>query len=147
MADDLHQVLDYIVRRYAVDDEMRTIDRDASATASDLEQDKNQAARRKVERADNLSTAFETGVVRAWQRSAIGGTELALDDRKPDDNRIADALIGFLVSYGLARSRSIETGTRTYTYFIAIDWPQLRDIALAAGVDLDRALDAYASAR
>ncbi|MGB3328387.1 MAG: hypothetical protein WBA46_05480 [Thermomicrobiales bacterium] len=147
MADDLRQVLDYIVRRYVVDDELRTIDRDASATAADLEQDKHQAARREVERADSLSGAFERGVVRAWQRSAIGGTELALDDRKPDENRMADALIGFLVSYGLARSRSIETGARTYTYFITIDWPKLRDIAQAAGVNLDRTLAAYAPAR
>lgn len=147
MADDLRQVLDYIVRRYVVDDELRTIDRDAPATAADLEQDKHQAARREVERADNLSTAFENGVVRAWQRQAIGGTELALDDRKPDENRMADALIGFLVSYGLARSRSIETGTYTYTYFVTIDWPKLRDISLAAGVNLDRTLEAYASSR
>ncbi|CAN0470494.1 unnamed protein product, partial [Phaeothamnion confervicola] len=118
VADDLRQVLDYIVRRYVVDDELRAIDRDASATAPDLEQDKHQAARREVERADSLAAAFEQGVVKAWQRHRIGGTELALDDRKPDENRMADALIGFLVSYNLASSRSVETGDRTYTYFV-----------------------------
>ncbi|MGC4108169.1 MAG: hypothetical protein QM753_17735 [Thermomicrobiales bacterium] len=144
MADDLRQVLDYIVRRYVVDDELRAIDRDAPATALGIEQDKHQAARREEERADSLAAAFEIGVVRAWQRNAIGGTELALDDRKPDENRMADALIGFLVSYGLASSRSIETGDRTYTYFVTIDWPKLRDIAMATGIDLDRTLGAYA---
>jgi len=147
VADDLRQVLDYIVRRYVVDDELRAIDRDASATAPDLEQDKHQAARREVERADSLAAAFEQGVVKAWQRHRIGGTELALDDRKADENRMADALIGFLVSYDLASSRSIETGDRTYTYFVTIDWPRLRDIAMAAGVDLDRALGAHAPSR
>ncbi|MGC4190012.1 MAG: hypothetical protein QM589_02095 [Thermomicrobiales bacterium] len=147
MADDLRQVLDYIVRRYVVDDELRTIDRDAPTMAADLEQDKYQAARREVERADSLSAAFEKGVVKAWQRYAIGGTELPLDDRKPDENRMADALIRFLVSYDLASSRSIETGDRTYTYFVAIDWPKLRDIAMAAGVNLDRILGTQTPSR
>lgn len=146
MADVLRRVLDYIVRRYVVDDEVRAIDREASANALGLEQDKSQAARREVERADTLSAAFEQGVVKAWQRHIIGGTELVLDDRKPDEDAMADALIKFLVRYGLATSRSIETGSRTYTYFITIDWTKLRDIALAAGVDLDRALGAHAPA-
>jgi hypothetical protein len=147
VADDLRQVLDYIVRRYVVDDELRAIDRDASATAPDLEQDKHQAARREVERADSLAAAFEQGVLKAWHRYAIGGTELALDDRKPDENRMADALIRFLVSYDLASSRSIETGDRTYTYFVTIDWPKLRDIAMAAGINLDRTLRADVPSR
>ena len=147
VADDLRQVLDYIVRHFVVDDAVRAIDRDAPATAPDLEQDKHQAALREVERADSLSAAFEKGVVKAWQRYAIGGAELALDDRKPDENRMADALIRFLVSYDLASSRSIETGDRTYTYVVTIDWPKLRDVAMAAGVNLDRALGVSAPSR
>jgi hypothetical protein len=78
--------------------------------------------------------------LRAWQRYSIGGHELPLDDRKPDENRMADALIRFLVRYDLASSRTETTGEMTYTYYLSIHWPQLRDVALSSGVDLDKVL-------
>jgi len=141
VADELRQVLDYIVSRYVVDDELRSIDRDAPVTiSSPTEDEKQEAAKREVERADHLADDFEKGLVRSWQRFSVGGYELPLDDRKPDENAMADALIRFLVSYDLASSRTEETGPMTYTYYLSIHWPKLRDVALAAGVDLDKVL-------
>lgn len=141
VADELRQVLDYIVNRYVVDDELRTIDRDAPVTANvPNDGEKQEAAKREQERADQLADAFERGLVRTWQRYAVGGNSLPLDDRKPDENEMADALIRFLVSYDLASSRTEETGPMTYTYYLSVNWPELRDVAAAAGVNLDRVL-------
>ncbi|HEU0163441.1 MAG TPA: hypothetical protein VFQ54_00275 [Thermomicrobiales bacterium] len=141
MADDLKQVLNYIVNRFVVDDELRTIDREAPVMAiAPTEPDRDEVAQREESRAVSLADAFVRGLIRAWQRFTMGGNELPLDDRKEDENRMADALIRFLVSYDLASSRTEVTGDRTYTYYLSIRWPQLRDVALAAGVDLDRAL-------
>ena len=141
VADDLRQVLNYIVSRYVVADDLRAIDRDTPVTSNATNDgEKLDAARREEEQADRLADAFGQGLVRAWQRFSMGGDEIPLDDRKPDENRIADALIRFLVSFNLARSRTEATSARTYTYYLSVDWPRLRDVALAAGVDLDKAL-------
>ncbi len=145
VADELRQVLDYIVSRYVVDDEIRSIDRDAPVTTSvPNDAEKIDAAKREEDRANRLADAFDRGLVRTWQRYAVGGNELPLDDRKPDENAMADALIRFLVSYNLASSRTEETGPMTYTYYVSVNWPKLRDVAQAAGVDLDRVLDRQA---
>lgn len=141
MSDDLRQVLNYIVARYVVDDEFRTIDRDAPVVSTtDSDSEKQQAARRESVRAEHLAEAFEQGLIRAWQRAAMGGSELPLDDRKPEEDRMADALIRFLVRYDLATSRTESTSESTYTYYLSIHWDRLGDVALASGVDLTRVL-------
>ena len=103
--------------------------------------DQQEAVRREESRADDLAPAFAQGLARAWRRAKLGGNELSLDDRNPEENRIADALIGFLVSYDLAASRSIETDANHYVYAITIDWSRLGDVARDAGIDLSQALD------
>ncbi len=147
MADDVRKLLDYIVDHYVVRDEVKSIDLDAPPRepAEVIEADKRDVSRREQERADVLGDAFTHGLARAHQRAGIGGHELVLDDRKPEENRMADALIRFLVSHDLATSRTEETEPRQYTYYVQVDWERLDAIANEAGIDLDRALSKHRS--
>jgi hypothetical protein len=142
MADDIRRLLDYIVTQYAVRDEQRAIDQDANAAEGGdvIASDKAQAVSRTEEQADDLAGPFREGLVMAWARRSQGDGAIQLDDRDPEQDRIADALIQFLVSYDLAESHSEATGPRNYIYTIAIDWPRLNRVAQAAGVQLDAAL-------
>ncbi|MEA2513824.1 MAG: hypothetical protein QOF33_2689 [Thermomicrobiales bacterium] len=138
MADDLRKLLDHIVRSYVLHDELVGIDLDASASdrGEDIETDKRRAVRREVERADSLAGAFS----RALARARAGSGELVLDDRNLEENQEADALIGFLVSHDLASSSTEETEAMHYRYHVAVDWDRLGEVARAAGIDLDQAL-------
>jgi hypothetical protein len=131
------KLLDHIVRQYAVLDELRAVDLDAASSESGaaIESGKKEAARREVERANQLAEAFDRGLALAYRTR-----ELALDDRDPEQNRIADALIFFLVRFDLATSRTEETEPLHYTYHVSVDWDRLGEVARAAGVDLDRLL-------
>jgi hypothetical protein len=142
MADESQKLLDYILHHYVLHDEMVAIDLDASASdlGQSIRENKEEVAQREVRRADDLSDAFAAGLARAGQLRTGGQAELVLDDRKPDENRMADALIDFLVSYQLASSQTQETEPGHYLYRIAVDWDQLGKVAQAAGIDLSRAV-------
>ncbi|MGH2532948.1 MAG: hypothetical protein ACRDJW_11680 [Thermomicrobiales bacterium] len=142
MADEARKLLDQIVQRFVVPDELVDVDLVASASelGDDIEADKRERVRRERERADQLADAFADGLARAHGLHRAGHAELALDDRAPEENRIADALIGFLVSYHLASSRSEETEPNHYRYHVAVDWDRLGAVAGEAGVDFERAV-------
>jgi hypothetical protein len=144
VAEPIRELLSYIVVQYAVEDEQKDVDLNANAAedGSEIEAEKREAAQREIERADQLAEPFNRGLVAAYRAHQSGVSELALDDRDPDENEMADALIGFLVSYELASSRSEETEPLHYRYFVSVDWNRLRSVADAAGVDLERALAA-----
>ena len=76
---------------------------------------------------------------------ASGKHEIRLDDRDPEQNAIADALIAYLVRFDLAESRSEETEPGHYDYFISVDWDPLYRVAESAGIDLPAALARAAS--
>ncbi len=145
MADEVRRVLDHIVTRYVVRDEQRAIDLDAAASepGDAIESDKRAAARRETDRADSLADAFHAGLLRAYAADRRG-EKLVLDDRDPEQNRLADALIQFLVSYELAASHTEPVEPMHYTYAITVDWPRLSAVAAEAGVDLPIALAAEA---
>ncbi len=147
VADEMRRLLDYIVDHFVVRDEIKSIELDAPPRepAETIESDKKEAVRRETGRADDLATAFARGLALARHRSGMGGVELPLDDRRQEEDRMADALIRFLVSHNLASSRTEETEPLRYTYHISIDWPRLEEVAREAGVDLDRALVKYAT--
>ena len=142
MPDRIRGLLDYIVATYVVVDEQKDIDLNAPASESggELATEKEEAVLRERERADVLAEPFRRGLTAAWQARGAGRGDLALDDRRPDENAMADALIRFLVSYDLAESRTEETEALHYTYHLRIDWDRLAGIARSAGVDLDAAL-------
>ena len=142
MADEVRKLLDHIVARYVVQDELKNIDLDASAQepGAAIEADKREAIRREEQRAHSLADAFARGLMLAHGGRSLGQDELVLDDRDPEQDRMADALIRFLVSHDLASSRTDETEPMHYTYYIAVDWDRLGEVAREAEVDLERAL-------
>lgn len=142
MADGIRKLLNYIVNRYVVSDARKSVDLDATARepATSIEANKRQIVRREEDRANDLADAFAQGLRLAYQRFRMGGNELRLDDRKPEENAMADALIQFLVSYDLAASHTQVTEPGHYSYYISVNWDRLNQVASAAGVDLDRAL-------
>ena len=142
MADGLNQLLDHIARQYLIRDDLRTIDLDASAADPGdlLEAEKREAAAREIERSRELRGPFTAGLRRALAASAAGESALALDDRDPEQDQIAEALIHALVRTNLATSHSEQTDENHYVYRLSIDWDALRDVATEAGVDLDEAL-------
>lgn len=146
MIDEVRHLLEFIVKHYVVRDEVLTIDRDASIIpdGKSIEEDKQLAVRRESEHANALGDSFETGLLKAWRRSSRGGVELLLDDRVEQENAIADALIQLLVRFDLATSRTEETDPMHYTYYVAVDWNRLFDLATTLDLDLRRALTAHA---
>ena len=142
MADDVRKLLDHIVAQYVVRDELKSIDLDAPAQEPGevIEADKKEAVRREEDRADSLADAFARGLILAHGGRSLGEAEVVLDDRDPEQDRVADALIRFLVSHDLAASRTEETEPLHYRYHVAVDWDRLADVAREADVDLDRAL-------
>ena len=142
VADGLDQLLDYIARQYLVRDEVRTIDLDASAAEPGdlLETEKREAAAREIERVRELRGPFEAGLRWALESRAAGDANLALDDRVPEQDQMAEALIHALVRTNLATSHSRETDENHYIYMISVDWDALQSVATNAGVDLDGVL-------
>ena len=142
MADGLDQLLDHIARQYLIRDELRTIDLDASATEPGdlLEAEKREAAAREIERARELRKPFATGLRQAFAARSAGEATLALDDRDPEQDQMAEALIHALVRTNLTTSTSEPTDENHYIYLLSVDWDALRAVATAAGIDLDSAL-------
>jgi hypothetical protein len=104
--------------------------------------DANQLIERERERhrAAELSPAFAAGLRRAYAAHRAGQGDLVLDDRRADENAIADALVQFLVRPHLATSHTEQTEPNHYTYRIAVDWPRLVALSTEAGLDLDAEL-------
>ena len=135
MADDIRKLLDHIVQSVLVHDELVSIDQEASANepGAAIESDKKRTVRREIDLADDLSGAFIRGITRSRSGSIV------LDDRNPDQNQMADALIHFLVRTDLATSRAEETEPNHYRDRISVNWTRLESVAHEAGVDLDDA--------
>lgn len=142
MPERIQRLLDHIVRHYVVVDEQKDIDLNAAASESggEIESEKVEAAQRELERAAALAEPFRLGLLAAFQGRRSGRGELALDDRVPSENAMADALIRFLVSYDLAESRTEETEPYHYIYHLRVDWDRLHKVARDAGLDLDGVL-------
>ncbi len=142
VADGLRDLLDYIVSHYVVPTEQRAIELDAAPTddGAAIEDEKRELSRREADQADEYADAFADGLALAHHRASLGGTSLSLDDRLPDEDSMATALIRFLVSNDLATSRTEETDPQRYVYTLSVRWDRLEAIADRAGVDLGRAL-------
>lgn len=139
MSREIRQLLSHIVSRYAAADEQRAVEREAGAqvAGASLEAGKMAAVTRERASADAQAEAFAKGLQRAWDRSLRGGVELTLDDRDPEENAMASALIRFLVRFDLASSHSRDLGDRHYAYVIAVDWDRLGQLATANGQRLE----------
>lgn len=142
MADAFAELLDAIVTKLVVVDAQKDIDLNASADESaeaifDAKQRIEEDAR---DRAASLEPAFRQGLILAYEAQGTGHPEIRLEDRDPNQNAIADALIMYLVGFDLAESRSEEVASGHYDYFVAVTWDALYQFADSAGIDLPAAL-------
>ena len=142
MANDVQKLLEHIAYNYIARQEAIELERDASATeqGEDITADKRRVVKQEEERVEALGDPFRAGLRRADDARRAGGNAISLDDRKPDENQQADALIHFLVRSQLATSTSRETDQHRYIYTIAVDWDALDRVARDAKVNLGTVL-------
>ncbi len=142
MPDSFAVLLEYIVRDIVIPDAQKDIDLNATAEvpASSIESEKSRVVASAAERGRELLPSFRQGLILAFEAQGIGHPEIRLDDREPEQNAIADALIAYLVGFDLAESRSVETEPGHYDYFITVNWDALYRLAADAGVDLPAVL-------
>jgi hypothetical protein len=141
VADGISKLLRHIACHYTGPEEAKDLEREATAhSGQDLDDERRKALREEEQRAQQLDAAFRAGLARALQARRAGGDAILLDDRDPQENQIADAMVHFLVGPGIATSRARETDPQHYTYTIWIDWEQLSEIAQQADINLEQAL-------
>ncbi len=141
MTDEVQRLLHYIAEHYTGREEAKDIERSAAAeTADEIVAGQRRVMRKERALADRLARPFQRGLRRAYAAYRAGGDAISLDDRNPEENRMAEALIHFLVGPGLARSITRETEPMHYTYIITINWEKLAALAHEASVDLDALL-------
>ena len=147
MADPFSDLLELIVRDYAITDGQKDIDLNAPVDepAAVIEADKRAIVVDQSERARELLPAFRTGLRLAFEAQGAGRPEVRLDDRDPDQDAIASALISYLVRFDFAQSHSEETEPGHYNYFISVNWDPLYQVDGTAGIDLPAALARAAS--
>ena len=135
----MRQLLNTIITEYEVPLEEKAAEL-GSPAAHQVGDHSPDELEREVEtraRARELEDPFEAALKAAARR---GGAELRLHSADALQNRMADALIQFLVRPGLASVRTQEPAPGTFIYDVAVDWPSLRRVAAAAGINLDEAL-------
>ena len=140
MPGDIDRLLKYIVHNYTAREEIKEVEREASAV-DDIVAGRRRALREEEHRAEMLAAPFREGLRRADAARRAGGDAISLDDRDPQDNLIADALVHFLVGPGMATSSTRETEPMHYIYTISIDWDQVAAVARRANVDLDAVIN------
>ena len=135
MANDLNKLLMFIISNRIMQDESREAQLDATAV-QDVPQEIRAIAEDHRQDAQRLAPYFERGL----RMAAANNGSLTVDDTDPDGNLIADAFARYLVAPNLATSESVPLSSAHYRYTFTVDWPQLRQVARRAGVDLDSAL-------
>lgn len=147
MTDAIADLVQVIVRDYAITDAQKDVDLNAPADepAAVIEADKHHIVTEAAERARQLFPSFRSGLLLAFEAQSMGKHEIRLDDRDAEQNAIADALIAYLVRFDFAESRSEESEPGHYYYFISVNWDALYKLAEGAGIDLPAALARAAS--
>ncbi len=142
MADGLERLLNVLVEREILRVDQKNVEMTASPRTPAETVDANQLIEidRERHRAAELGPAFIAGLRRAYDARRAGQHDFALDDRRFDENAIADAMVQFLVRTQLATSHTEQTEPNHYIYHIAIDWARLAQLAAESGIDLDREL-------
>lgn len=142
MADGIDRLLHALIEREILRTDQKSVQMTSGARVSAETVDANQQIEieRERNRASELASAFKSGLQRAYATRRAGEAELTLDDRRADDNAIADALVQFLVRPQYATSHSEQTEANHYLYHVTIDWPRLQQFAEESGLDLDQEL-------
>jgi len=144
VADGVERLLNVLIDREILRLEEKNVELTAGPRVSAETVDANQhiEADRERQRVSDLGGAFAAGLRRAYAAQQSGESEIALDDRRLDENAMADALVQFLVRPQYATSQTDQTEPNHYVYRIAVDWAHLSRLADEAGIDLRAALAA-----
>lgn len=142
MADGVERLLNVLIEREILRVDEKNVELTAGSRVSAETVDTNQTieADRERQRVSDLGGAFAAGLRRAYAAHQSGQAEIALDDRRQDENAMADALVQFLVRPHYAASQTDQTEPNHYVYRIAVDWVHLSRLADEAGIDLRTAL-------
>ena len=142
MADGLERLLNYLAEREIIHREQKEVQLSAGPRepAETVVANQQIVRERERERIAELGPAFAAGLRRAYAVRRGGQATLVLDDRRADENAMADALIQFLVRPDLAASHTDQTEPNHYAYHVTVDWARLAQLAAEAGLDLDAEL-------
>lgn len=142
MADGVERLLNVLIEREILRVEEKNVELTSGSRVSAETVDTNQTieADRERQRVSDLGGAFAAGLRRAYAAQQAGEHEIALDDRRQDENAMADALVQFLVRPHYAASQTDPSEPNHYIYRIAVDWEHLNRLADKAGIDLRAAL-------
>ena len=98
---------------------------------ADVKREEQDVADDELARVDEAVPAVADGLRMV---RAAGGGEVGFDSRDPEQDRLAGALIAYLVSTDFATVRTDELGNEQYRYNIAVDWRRLDDLAARLGL-------------
>jgi len=142
--DEAQRLLHYLAEHYTGREEAKDLERSSAGLEEhEIAAEQRRVMRREHQLAEKLARAFQRGLRRAYAAYLAGGNAITLDDRKRDENEMAEALIHFLVGTGLAKSTTRETEPLHYLYIIAVDWDALARVAREAQIDLAALLEVH----
>jgi len=118
--------------------EVEAVEREMQATArrslAEVQQAQERAERDELAEARRELNEFRSAMTDVRERSGPDGqAEVPYDSRDHVQNAAADVLIQYLVRPGYAEVRTEESQPGQYVYYIRVDWPRLRDLAVAQG--------------
>ncbi len=118
---------------YKVRDETMLIEATSTARRdmADIKREERDVAVDELADVDDAGPAIGEGLRRV---RAAGGGEAPFDSRDPDQDRLAGALITYLVATDFATVRTDELGDEQYRYNIAVNWQRLDDVAARLGL-------------
>ncbi|MBA2447529.1 MAG: hypothetical protein H0V51_05835 [Chloroflexi bacterium] len=126
-------LLDAVIWFFKLRAETTLVEADATASRpmDQVLEEEQRLADEALDRAREDLPAFETGLRKA---RAAGGREVTFDSRDPDQDRMAGALIGYLVATDFATARTEDLPGDQYRYHIAVDLPRLDAFARRLGI-------------
>src|SRR5579859_4521191 len=118
--------------------EVEAVEREMQATArrslADVQEAQQRAERDELAEARRELHDFRSAMADVRERSGPDAQdEVPYDSRDHVQNAAADVLIQYLVRPGYAEVRTEESQPGQYVYYIRVDWPRLRDLAVAQG--------------
>ncbi|HEY7064974.1 MAG TPA: hypothetical protein VII06_26100 [Chloroflexota bacterium] len=135
-------LLDLLVRGSKLENDLRAAALDAPpASSRGPVLDEARLAREELETARVDRPEFERALRDAWRRSGTSQREVPYESADPEQDRMADVLIRYLVTTRTATVRTEERAAQQYRYFIAVDWDALFTLAAHLEVDLRGALN------
>jgi hypothetical protein len=115
--------------------EAEALERERNAgRLTDVQEAQHKAERDELAEARSELDEFRSAVADARRRAGRDErAEVPFDSSKSTENAAADVLIQYLVRPGYAEVRTEEPDPERYVYYIRVDWPRLRKLAVDQG--------------